>query len=295
MVLGLGWGSPLSDMSNPHFDIRWPDECRDRHSVGGKAASLGELAGAWPVPPFFCLAATDAGTWRESSGERGAPLRAAYDTLMGDAPVAVAVRSSAVGEDGEHASFAGQYASILDVIGFPAVLDAVERCLLSAASARAAAYLESQESAETPSMAVIVQRQVRADASAVAFSADPTTGDRDSILINAAWGLGDGVVSGSLTPDTFVVRRLDGAVSANLSDKPCMVVATGDGVAEVPVPAALRRYPSLTLGQVRQIAEMTEGLEARVGRPVDIECCVRGDRLHLLQCRPITALAGPRS
>ncbi len=276
-------------MSTPPFDILWSGECRDRHSVGGKAAALGEMADVWPVPPFFCLTATDAATCRESFGETS--LRAAYDALMDDAPGAVAVRSSAIGEDGEHASFAGQYVSVLDVIGFPAVLDAVERCLLSAGSARAAAYLEGQESAETPSMAVIVQRQVSADASAVAFSADPTTGDRDSILINAAWGLGEGIVSGSLTPDMFAVRRLDGVISAALSEKSRMVVATGGGVAEVPVPAALRRYPALTLTQVRHIAEMTEDLEARVGRPVDVECCVRGERLHLLQCRPITALA----
>lgn len=271
-------------------DILWPGECRDRHWVGGKAASLGEMATAWPVPPFFCLTATTAAAWRESFEE--SKLRAAHDALMGESlmdegPSAMAVRSSAIGEDGGEVSFAGQYVSVLDVIGFPAMRDAIERCLLSAGSARAGAY---RESAEVPSMAVIVQSQVRADASAVAFSADPISGDRGSIKINAAWGLGEGIASGALTPDTFAVRRLDGVISAALSEKSHMVVATGGGVARVPVPTALRRYPALTLAQVRHIAAMTEDLEARLGRPVDVECCVQGDHLHLLQCRPITAL-----
>ncbi len=106
-------------------------------------------------------------------------------------------------------------------------------------------------------------------------------------------GTGEGVVSGAVTPDTFLVDRARKSISARLTDKAHMVVAADEGVATVPVPEALRRYPSLTSEQVRRIAELVAVLEEQQAHPVDIECCTRGDSLYLLQCRPITAISRP--
>src|SRR5205085_3701452 len=120
----------------------------------------------------------------------------------------VAVRSSAVDEDGDTDSFAGQHETYLNISGVGPVIAAVQRCMESAYAPRALAYRrERGRSSACVRLAVLIQHQIVSDVSAVVFSANPLTGRRDEVVINASWGLGESIVGGSVTPDTYVVRR----------------------------------------------------------------------------------------
>ncbi len=147
-------------------------------------------------------------------------------------------------------------------------------------------------------LAVLVQQLVVADVSAVVFSADPVTGDRSTVVITAAWGLGESLVGGTVTPDTYVVRKADLAVvTRRVAEKRRMTVAVADGVggtAEHDVPRFLRRVPCLSDTDIAEMARMAIALERSVGWPVDVECALAAGDLYLLQCRPVTVLGRPR-
>src|SRR5205814_1268916 len=183
---------------------------RDAQRVGAKAATLSRLADRFRVPAGFCL---DTSVFDElgaaMTGDRRAleALRALVTTgyrelatvTRRDGP-AVAVRSSAIGEDGAESSFAGQHETVLDVSGVDAIVDAVVRCWRSASSERAIAYKKERGITERARVAVLVQELVPADAAAIAFSVDPVTGDRDTLVIDACVGLGEAIASGAVTP-----------------------------------------------------------------------------------------------
>ncbi|HEX5942524.1 MAG TPA: PEP/pyruvate-binding domain-containing protein, partial [Anaerolineales bacterium] len=146
-------------------------------------------------------------------------------------------------------------------------------------------------SVERPQIAVLVQQLVASDVAAVVFSANPITGNRDEVVINASWGLGESIVGGTVTPDTFIVRKSDLAIiSRTIADKQHMVVSTPGGTHEVDVPRFLRTQASLNDEQVVEMAKLALTLEATMGYPVDVECAYAGAKLYLLQCRPITTL-----
>jgi pyruvate,water dikinase len=261
--------------------------------VGGKAASLSSLAGEFAVPPGFCLSAAllDGTALPTPDGE----LARAYAELArrsGVSEPAVAVRSSAVDEDGADASFAGQHESYLNLIGLERVAAAVSDCLASFVSSRALEYRRAHGLAAIQGRAaVLVQRLVPADVSAVVFSANPVTGDRAEIVINSSWGLGESVVGGTVTPDTYVLRRSDLSISdRRVADKRLMTIGVPGGTREVPVPGRAKNLPSLRDDQARDAARLALELEDATGRPVDLECAWAGEELHLLQCRPITTL-----
>ncbi|MEE8422178.1 MAG: PEP/pyruvate-binding domain-containing protein [Dehalococcoidia bacterium] len=276
-------------------EILWlgDERCGEVALVGGKAANLSQLADVHLVPPGFALTAV------ASSVGLTDPLaddvRRAYRGLgarIGMRAPRVAVRSSAIDEDGAGASFAGQHDTYLNITGEDAVVDAVARCVGSARSVEALAYREQQGlTTDDAQMAVLVQQLVASDVSAVIFSVNPITQDHDEVLINSSWGLGESVVSGTVTPDMYVVRKSDYAViSSQVSSKEQMTVMTEDGTEEVPVPAERRDEPSLTASQAIEMARLATKLEAAMGWPADIECAVAYDELYLLQCRPITTL-----
>jgi pyruvate,water dikinase len=222
-------------------------------------------------------------------------VAAAYQALSNDCGVSdvpVAVRSSALDEDGDLASFAGQHETELNLEGVAAVLGAVARCWASARNERALAYREQQGlDIEEVKLAVLVQQLVLADTSAVVFSANPITGNRDEVVVTASWGLGESVVSGTVTPDTWVVRKANLAVKEErIGAKERMTVAVPGGTREVAVPRLLRERASLNRVQVAELAELAIGLEEEMDRPVDIETAFDGELLYLLQCRPITTL-----
>lgn len=273
-------------------------DCHDCALVGGKVANLSRLAAAYTVPPGFCVPTTALAT-PDHSFVLPAPLRQgitdAYRRLAvesGEAELCVAVRSSAADEDGSAASFAGQHDTYLNITGSDAVMEAVARCWASAHTERAYEYRRQHGlPLDRIGLAVLVQRLVPADVSAVVFSANPVTGERGEVVINASWGLGESIVGGTVTPDTYVVHRASGAVvERRIAEKRRMTVAIPGGTREVDVPRCLRAKPALNEPHIAAMTTLAIALERTMGWPVDIECAVQGDRLSLLQCRPITTL-----
>lgn len=276
--------------------IHWlgDEACHRTHVVGGKAASLSRLAKLHTVPPGFALAALEA-----KEGELPEPtveaIRKAYCRLgeeLGEPDVSVAVRSSAIEEDAAETSFAGQHDTYLNVRGEAALLHAIVRCRDSASSEAALAYRRQQGlQVAGIRIGVLVQQFVASDVSAVAFSRNPITRSADELVINATWGLGESLVSGTVTPDTYFVRKIDLSVlSRQVASKEHMTVVVPLGTREVPVPTFLKKRSSLTDDQVREIGEMTLKLEHATNHPVDVECTFAQRTLYLLQCRPITTL-----
>ena len=213
----------------------------------------------------------------------------AYAALEGGR---VAVRSSAVDEDGDAHSFAGQHETFLNIEGADAVADSVLLCFASAFTARALDYrLHVGLPVDHIGLAVLVQRQVLADSAAVVFTANPVNGKLDEIVINASYGLGESIVGGTTTPDTFVVRKSDLVIlSRTIGEKRLMTVPEPGGTREVETPALLRGLPSITDGTAVRMAALGRDLETDAGTPVDIECAVCDGTLYLLQSRPITTL-----
>jgi phosphoenolpyruvate synthase/pyruvate phosphate dikinase len=264
--------------------------------TGGKAASLSRVAAGRRVPPGFVV------TVQRATLDRG--LRAAVahayrrlGELTGGADPPVAVRSSAIGEDGPEASFAGQHDTCLGVAGVDQVWWAIARCVASLSGDRARAYRRRVGLPDPPdAAAVLVQWLVPADASGVVFSANPVTGARDEVVVNAAFGLGESLVSGAVTPDAIVLGRDDLAIRAHdVADKRTMTVAAPGGARDVAVPRRLARRPAVDAAQARAAARLACALERDTGRPVDIEVAWAASDLFLLQCRPITNLRTDRS
>ena len=250
---------------------------QDPGAVGHKAANLARLASAFRVPPAFCLATSVYDELNGALAPEGEAARAelrqvvadAYARLgaaVGEPTVRVAVRSSATGEDGADASFAGQHETILDVQGAGAVVEAVLECWRSAGNERVTAYRREKGIDAPVHVAVLVQQMVRSDVSAIAFGVDPVSGDGSVIVIDAARGLGDKIASGEVTPDRYVVQRAG------------LAVLGPDGGA-------------LGADEARGVAKLVLALEEENGHPVDVECAYAEGELYLLQCRPITTLA----
>jgi phosphohistidine swiveling domain-containing protein len=219
----------------------------------------------------------------------------AYAGLDQDDP-AVAVRSSATTEDLPGASFAGQQATLLNVHGEDELLEAVRRCWASLWSARAIAYRERQGfDHEAVTMGVVVQAMVAADISGVLFTANPSTGARDELVVNASFGLGEAIVSGEVTPDTYVLDRESlTPKETRLGTKEVMIVAEGaDGqnTTTKEVPEARRGESALSEALLGELAALGVRVEEHFGSvPQDIEWAVADGHCWLLQARPITNL-----
>jgi len=262
--------------------------------VGGKAANLSRLARMYDrVPDGFSLPV--------SVMDQGHPfdLRDEIDRAISDlmachrlTELLVAVRSSAVEEDSAIVSFAGMHETYLNVAGTEAILQAIVHCWESARSTRALEYRRQRGlSVENVQLAVLVQQLIVSDVSIVAFSMNPVAVNRDEVMINASWGLGESLVSGTVTPDTFVVRKSDlELTSQTIADKGRMTVAVPGGTREVDVPHFLRSEACLSDEQLIEVAQLALSLEAIMRYPVDVECAYAGEKLYLLQCRPVTTL-----
>jgi len=223
----------------------------------------------------------------------GAVARA-YGSLPGEAPP-VAVRSSATAEDLPEASFAGQQDTYLNVRGAAEVLDAVKRCWASLWTARAIGYRVRQGIApDAVSIAVVVQVLVPAEAAGILFTANPISGRRDEAMVSAAWGLGEAIVGGLVTPDTLVIDKGSGAIrDQQVADKQVMTVRTESGTEERPVPEALRQAPVLDGAHAAELVALGARIEALYGAPMDIEWALANGAIAILQARPITALREP--
>jgi len=230
--------------------------------VGAKAKHLSEaLAAGHPVPPGVVLPCGAL-----AGGVTDAVLEAAWEGArsLGEGPVAV--RSSGIAEDGAEQSFAGQFRTVLNVRGREALAGALRACLASADSAQVRSY--GRNGAQP--MALLIQRQVEARSAGVAFSANPVTGARDEVVINAVHGLGDRLVNGEVTPEELTVRADEVERRSG-----------GEHAGE----------PVLDDARAREVARAARSLEASFGVPQDIEWAFDGaGRLAILQSRPITAL-----
>lgn len=292
-------------------------------NLGGKADSLNRLvAEGFPVPRAYCvtaqaydvfLARTGIGRWIAGQDTLDAPTRLAVRERIeaGDLPVPlaaaiisayaalgggrVAVRSSGIEEDGAASSFAGQYDTFLHVEGAAAVLDAVKRCWGSLWASRGEAYQAHRDEGQADrvmprGIAVLIQEMVDAEAAGVLFTADPIDGDPSRIVIESCWGLGEGVVSGQVVTDTFVVD----AAAMELADsevrqKPFMSARAGTGLVRLEeVPEGKAAEPSLTPALAVALARCAGAIRAARGGEFDIEWAVARGRIHILQARPIT-------
>lgn len=214
----------------------------------------------------------------------------------------VAVRSSAIGEDGEHTSFAGMFDSYLGISGPERVLGAVRRCWTSLFSARALSYrLGRGVSAEDMPMAVAILELVSARASGVAFSIHPVTGRRDRIVLESTWGWGETVVRGAVTPDHIEIGKTDRRILAyQVADKD--VVAAFDyahgRVVDIAMPARFRNAASVDEDQIDGIVDAVFAIEEHFGHPVDVEWVIErsrrpGEPVTIVQARPVTRKAEP--
>ena len=204
---------------------------------------------------------------------------------------AYAVRSSATAEDLPTASFAGQQDSYLNVVGVAAILEHVRRCWASLFTERAVTYrLRNGFDHRRVHMAVVVQAMVNPAAAGILFTADPVTSNRRVATVDAAWGLGEALVSGVVNGDVYTVRD-DEVVAKTVGAKQHAVHALPEGgTPERTVEPERQRQPVLTDAQVVRLVQLGRRIEAHFGRPQDIEWCLVGEDFHVVQSRPITTL-----
>jgi len=260
--------------------------------AGGKAAGLIRLRDAGcDVPPWFVATPDgelDDGALREALA-RLAHFHPDPSTSSGEGcATTFAVRSSAVVEDGETASYAGQFASLL-FVQREGVLDAIQRVRASAANDTVRAYAGGTSA--PIAMPVIVQRMIDGEASGVAFGIDPVDGS-DVVVVTAAYGLASGVVDGECTTDAWHVLPDATIAARTIAEKDRMHVrAPGSGTIAVAVDAALRARPALDDAAVLAVASLARRIANAAGVPQDVEFTFAGGRLWALQARPVTAVA----
>ncbi len=286
----------------------------DESSIGAKAANLNQLE-KWrfPVPSFSII---DAGVVKRhlDSSIRSKPPRERAEHIRSIVPDnelettiveikdsllsgdrLVAVRSSSAGEDSIEHSFAGQLDSFL-YVNEETLLDAIRGVWASAYSPRAVAYRErSGLAVDDVDVAVIIQEMIDAEISGVAFGIDPVTGNRRAVVISAVYGLGEGLVSGELDADRYVVdyageittdKQIATKKSAHFFDS-----ATGHGTISTKIESQKQNMACLNDDQIMHIANVTRAISKQYGRAQDIEWAIEAGKLYILQSRPVTTVA----
>lgn len=298
--------------------------------VGGKGKNLGVLSAAgFPVPPGFCVttrafrelvsgcaeleslyAALEALDPGDIAGTRvtaervrtallAVPMPAAIAAsivrawqALGEEP-AYAVRSSATAEDLPGASFAGQQDTYLNIRGEAALLEAVRRCWASLFTERAVLYRNKNGFGHRGvSLSVVVQRMVLPEAAGILFTADPVSGHRGIISIDAGFGLGEALVSGLVTADLYRVEKATGRIlETRIGDKAIAIRPLPEGgTRTVELSDSQRQSRVLSDDQVTALAKLGMRIEAHYGSPQDIEWCSERGTLYVVQARPITSL-----
>lgn len=258
-------------------------------SLGAGCAAIAEAIDSAPVPAPVAAEIIDG--------------YAALERLTGQHEPPVAVRSSAIGEDSDTATFAGQQATFLWVRGAPAVGRAVKECWASLYSPTAVSYrARAARSGAAPAMGVAVQLMVDALVSGVMFTCSPTSGDPSIVAINASWGLGEAVVGGEVTPDEYLVSKVTREVvrerigAKHIEHVPALA---GGGTVSREVPAERRDARTLSPGDLRTLVDVARQIERHAGSHQDIEWAIArggspGERLFVVQSRPVTALPKPQ-
>ncbi len=299
------------------------ERCTDVGLAGGKGASLARMTVlGMPVPPGFVVPADaleaalsdtvaairavlargeDGGDLVPVAEEAQALVKAADSggtfpeqvaeayARLGDGDVPVAVRSSATAEDSEAASFAGQQETYLHVRGVEDIVERIRDCWCSFFTERALFYRREKGSLTDLGMAVVVQRMVQPDVSGVMFTIDPTKGRRDRMVVEAVFGLGEGVVSGQLTPDHYVLARDGRLKRTRLHTQPYAIVHDpAGGIRELELAPERGEAQTLAEDQLARLAKVGVDLEERLGGPQDIEWAIQDGELFVLQSRPVT-------
>ena len=318
-----------SGLTRPLAELRQGDAA----SYGGKSATLGELIAAEiPVPPGFAVSCEAFRSFlsepglgdviadameRASSGDvdavnaashaisevmHSAPIPEAIRSeiveryaALGDVPVAV--RSSALGEDSEEATFAGQQETYLWISGADHVCDSVRDCWISLYSPPAITYRARLGSSEEPAMGVTVQVMVDAEVSGVMFTCNPVSGDPSMVAINASWGLGLAVVGGEVTPDDYLVSKVTReVVRQEVSSKAVEYVPGEGGAVCVDVPEERREIACLEEPALAALVDVAKRVERYFGSRQDIEWAIaRAGELFVVQSRPVTGVSKPEA
>lgn len=266
-----------------------------RPLAGGKGGSLAKLyQSGYPVPDGFVICAP-AFADDQLLPEAWEQVRDQLNLLRaGNGEQAFAIRSSALSEDSEQASFAGEFESRLNLSSDQAIREAIHLVYHSRYSEKVQAYSQARGMAATQEVAVVVQMQVAADRSGVMFTANPTNGIRTQVMINAAWGLGEAIVSGAVTPDMVSVdKETKRVVSRQTATKEVMTVRTTGGTQERPVETGKQKHAVLSDAEAVGLANLGAQIEGLYDMPMDIEWAASGEAFFILQARPITAIPDP--
>lgn len=263
------------------LDDLTPDELS---TIGPKARGCATLRRAgFHVPDGFVV----------HCDPRHVPAEAVTEALGRLGPGLVAVRSSALDEDGARHSFAGVHSTFLNV-AHAEVLDMVKRCLASTGSDEARAYRASRGLAEpTGPQSVLVQRMIDARVSGVAFTVDPIRTVGEEMIISASWGSGETVVEGLVEPDEIRVNRATRAIASQyVGSKACRMESRGSVRHRVATPAEDQTRLSLDAARVAELATLLLRVETTQGGPQDVEWCHDGEAFWVLQSRPVTVRSG---
>jgi pyruvate,water dikinase len=260
-------------------------EARDVALFGSKAVGLGQaLRDGLPVPPGVALAGPVVEAVAGSDDKAAKAVDESVRPLGGP----LAVRSSAIDEDGAEASFAGQHLTLLNVPGADALPSALNEIWWSANSDAAITYRQRVGLFTRPSVGVVVQKLVAPETAGVMFTQNPVTGV-DERVIEASWGLGESVVAGRVIPDHFRVDR-SGAVLERVAGRKsvtCRSLSEGGTVEEEVAPELVERL-CLDDEQLRRLSALADRCEQVYGRARDIEWAIADGTLYLLQCRAVT-------
>jgi len=301
---------------------------KDVAEAGGKGASLGEMTGAGiPVPPGCVILATafsrfleetdltqevqamvDKVNYKDVNSVDGASAEIRALILKAKMPkdlqrdiVAdfkkmkakfVAVRSSATAEDSSSASWAGELETYLNTTEKTLLLN-VKKCWSSLFTPRAIFYRHEKKLLKTKvSVAVVIQEMVDSEISGIAFTVHPVTRDKNQMIIEAGYGLGEAIVSGSITPDAYVLDKRDySLIDVNIANQERQIKkGAGGGTRWVPVASALREKQKLTGRQIVELAKICRGIEQHYKFPCDIEWAYKQGKFYITQSRPITTL-----
>lgn len=252
------------------IDVNKSEELQNASEKIGKIVASGE------IPQELALEITKA--YRKLSGFFKAAL--------------VAVRSSATAEDLPGASFAGQQATYLNIKGDTNLLQSVRDCWASLFTARAIFYrAQNKIDNSKVKISVIVQKMVQSDVSGVMFTLDPVTNDKEKIIIEAVWGLGEMIVQGSVVPDHYVVQKdTFFLLSKEISDQSVQLIKKGVETKEMEVPKSLRDKQKISDDEVVKLAKIADGLQKHYYFPQDIEWAKEGNKLFIVQTRPVTTI-----
>ena len=263
--------------------------------AGGKGRSLARLyQSGYPVPKGFVIS-TAAFAEEQLLPEAWRQVQDQLNVLRaGDGECAFAVRSSALSEDSDQASFAGEFETRLNLSRDEEILDAIQQVYRSRLGEKVQAYSRTRGMSATQEVAVVVQILVAADRSGILFTANPTNGERKQVMINAAWGLGEAIVSGSVSPDIIVVdKKTKRILSRHTAIKEVMTVRKAGGTQDRSVEGRKQKQSVLSDAEAARLASMGIQIEALYGNPMDIEWAAEGDAFFILQARPITAIPDP--